>query len=451
MASYDNGDFIAVNQLLSKNSLASMHNRLVFYKTVNKSLDSQWGSEFQGFRQGDSFRINRPARFKSVKGNQIGQFDPVNGVWLTGAFVEDPIFLTVSTDNQRNISAQFDSKQITLALNDEKSRLGEPVGKQLATDTEMQLLGETVIYGGQYIIATGNTTLGTKIGTQDLLNAQAVLDTLTAPDSNRSCLIPAGPMAELSRENLNLFTPTINDSSDGPYIKGRIKEFANATMYSYNLLPSYDLPILSATFALTAAVVNGVPGSSSSITFTVPAGDVNKVLPAGTIMEFAAFDSVNPETRKTVNKKYSFAVRSATYSPTTGWDVVFPATTGPVTVYLDDAAKIYGPTDAGNRQNITALPGIGALVSVVGSSTTVAKSYKQVCMYAEDAFTCTIIPLSTELPGAYAARADWDGVSVRTAVQTVIGSDSVVHRFDILAKGILQRDQYACRILVPVA
>ena len=132
-------NFIAVNQLLSKNSLASMHNRLVFMKLVDRNLDNQWNDKTNGFRQGDQYRINRPARFKSIQGNSIGAFNPTTGVWETGSFTEDPIYLTVNTNDQRNVSAQFDSKEITLSLTDEKSRLGEPVGKQLATDTENKL------------------------------------------------------------------------------------------------------------------------------------------------------------------------------------------------------------------------------------------------------------------------------------------------------------------------
>ena len=247
---------------------------------------------------------------------------------------------------------------------------------------------------------------------------------------------------------------------------------------------------------LQAAVVDG----AASVSITVPAADNTKILPAGTIFEFEQFEVVNPETRVSIGKKYSFALKSSV-----------TLATGTTVLPIDDAAKIYGPADVGNRQNITALPGVGAVVRVVGAvnelfvttntsgsavisfagaranmvgmsvygtgvpagatvasvvpgvSITIsavstanvtsivlsgAKSYDQVVMYSEDAFTGTIIPLTTELPGAYAARADYDGFSIRTAVQMVVGSDTVVHRFDVYGKGILQRDQYAVRILV---
>lgn len=494
-------NFIAVNQLLAKNSLKAMHNKLVFLKTINRQLDSQWGSNFNGFAQGTSYRINRPARFKSEPGNAIGSFNASTGTWNTGSFTEDPVFLTVAPGNdQRNIAMQFDSSELTLELNNEKSRIGEPVGMQLATDIEKKILEESALRAGGYVIAAGNSSLGTKIATADLLQAQAHLDALTAPQGARSTLIPAFSMAQLSRENLNLFTPTVND---GIYPSGYVKEFAGSDIFSYNLLPIYSLPALRGVgsdadveYLLQAAVVDG----AASVSITVPAADNTKILPAGTIFEFEQFEVVNPETRVSIGKKYSFALKSSV-----------TLATGTTVLPIDDAAKIYGPADVGNRQNITALPGVGAVVRVVGAvnelfvttntsgsavisfagaranmvgmsvygtgvpagatvasvvpgvSITIsavstanvtsivlsgAKSYDQVVMYSEDAFTGTIIPLTTELPGAYAARADYDGFSIRTAVQMVVGSDTVVHRFDVYGKGILQRDQYAVRILV---
>jgi hypothetical protein len=498
-------NFIQVNQMLAKNSLKSMVNRLVFLKTVNRQLDSQWGANFNGFAPGTSYKINRPARFKSQKGNLIGQFNPVTGDWTTQSFTEDPVFLTVSPGaDQLNIPVSFDSSEITLALTDEKTRIAAPIGAQLANDLERKILVESALVGGNYVLAAGNAGLGIKIGTADLLQAQATLDALTAPQGERSCLIPAFSMAQLSRENLNLFTPTINE---GVYPSGYIKEFAGSDMYSYNLLPVYSVPQLAAaTYAVQSAVVNG----ASTVSVTFGAGDAGKVLKAGTIIEFPGFSVVNPATRESIGKSYSFALKS---------DVTL--INGANVLTIDDAAKIYYSSDTGNRQNIagafesfsfsatltsgsatipfagaaagmvgygisgTGIPGgatvisavpgtsitisanatasgaqvltlgslaqipAGALVSVVGASTSAARSYDQVVMYHKEALTATVIPLTKDLPGAYAARADFEGLSVRTAVQTVVGSDTVVHRFDVYGKGILCRDQHVVRVLVP--
>lgn len=486
-------NFIAVNTLLSKQVLKGMYIRLVALKTMDRSLDSQWDNTTNGLRQGDTYKINRPARFKSTVGDVIAGFDPVSGG--SHGFTEDPIFLTVANSDIRNIATSFSSKDVTLALSDEKSRLAEPVGAQLANDIEQKIVGETITRGGQYVIAQGNSSLGTKIGTSDLLQAQAYLDAMTTDIGKlRTCLIPAFSMAQLSRENLNLFTPTVNN--DQVYPSGYVKEFAGSDIYSYNLLPVYSVPAIFGPLTLTANVTDG----ASTVTFSAGANDIGEVLPAGTILEFNSYYVVNPATRQSVGRKYSFAITAP---------VTLAASN---TVSIDSAALIYGPADAGNRQNITALPVIGDTVNVVGATQSTyavtntsgsavisfagaaasmvgaqvigtgvpanatvssvvagtsitisavttanvtsivmsqARSYDQVSMYGEDAFTATIIPLTVDLPGAYAARADYEGFSIRASVQTLIGSTTVVHRFDVFGKGILQRDPHAVRILVP--
>lgn len=491
---------IAVNQILARNALASMHNRLVFYKLVDREHEKDFNNDTNGYAQGQSIRVNRKARIKSVVGNLIGTFDANTGRWNTGNFVEDPIYLTVTDTDQLNASASFTSLQKTLALTDEKSRIGEPWGLQLATDLEKKVVSETILLGGQYIKAAGNSSLSTKLAVKDLLKAQALLDSLACPMGyrDRATLIPAGPMGELSEEKLNLFTPTSNEKTA---ISGYVNEFAGSDIYSYNLLPMLTVPTLGTALVLQSAVTEG----ASSVSVTVASGDNGKVLQKGTIIEFDGFDIVNPETRDSVGKKYSFAINE-TKALVTGTNVL----------NIDAAAKIYSSADPGNRQNIvstlsaftasvgttdtsttvtyagaaashagfsisgTGIPANATIVSVsAGVSYTISaaatatgtvtatitptalpaaaqpltvvgqgKTWYQCVMFAKEAYTAVQIPLTENLPGAFAQRAEWDGFSVRACTQTISGSDTVVHRFDVFGKGILQRDNYACRILV---
>jgi len=419
---------IVVNQITAKNALAKMHNKLQFLKLVDRQLDSQWSNNVNGYAPGESYQINRPARFKTNEGNLLGAFDAASGTWATQEFIEDPITFAISTSDQRNGGVTFNSKEKTLALTDEKSRLGEGMGSQLATDLEKKVVGETIVKGGGYILAGGNATLGTNISTTDLLKAQARLDSLACPTDMRSTLIPPVAMAELSRENLNLFTPVANEKIG---VSGYIKEFAGSDMFSYNLLPTLTVPSIGTALVVQADVTEG----ASTVSVTVDAGDNGKVLKAGTIIEFDSYDVVNPETRESAGYKYSFALKA---------DVTLA--TGTTVLAIDDAAKIYSSADKGNRQNIVGLPVSASTLTVVGEG----KSFYQVLMFQENAYTATVIPLTTDLPGASAARADYEGFSVRASVQTVIGSDTVVHRFDGMAKGILQRDTYAVKILVEI-
>lgn len=424
---------ISVNQVFARNAFESMHNKLQFFKLVDRQLDSQWANNTNGYAQGDSYQIQRPARFKSRVGNTIGDFQSATGTWETGDFVEDPITFAVSKADQINISTQFTSKDKTLALTDLKSRLGEGVGLQMATDLEKKVVGETVVKGGGYILATAGAASGSKIGIHSLLLAQARLDELATPTDKRSVLLPSAVMADLSREHQGLFTPNANEKIA---ISGYVNSFAGADMFSYNLLPKIVLPASAAVITVTTVSSS----ATEALAFTVTS-DANVTLPAGAILEFDESFMVNPETRESTGVKYSFSLTE---------QLVLVASTESAIVKIDAAAKIWGPLDIGNRQNIDVLPVATKVVKIVGVDASVSKTYNQAVMFQENAYTATVIPLTTDLPGASAARADHDGFSIRTCVATSIGTDTVIHRFDGMAKGILQRDTYAVRILVEV-
>ena len=84
-------DFIAINSMLAKNSLASMVNESVFPRTIDNQLREQLGSEAKnGYKTGAAIAINRPARVKSTNGSSLTLDADGNAITLND-FVEDPI------------------------------------------------------------------------------------------------------------------------------------------------------------------------------------------------------------------------------------------------------------------------------------------------------------------------------------------------------------------------
>jgi len=413
-------NFIAVNQLLAKNSLASMHNQLTFLKTVDRQLDSAWGDQVNGFKAGDTYKINRPAQFSAVVGNSMA-FNSGTGEFTSQSFTEDPIFVTLSTNDQRFIPVSFNSKELTLAIDMKDSRIGDPAGLKLASVLEQKCINETVTRGGTAFITASPAV----VGLADMLKAQSYLDSLTAPDGDRSCLIPPTANASLANANLSIFTPVQNADV---YAKGYINKFAGADFYRSNLLPIYaPVPGLAGTVAST--VLEG----ANTVALT---GMTNGTYKAGTIITFVGNKRVNPETK---------ALTSIDYQISLSIDMVVAGGNGTAT--FDDSAKIYSSADAGNRQNISSLPVATEVIAVLGSTT---KSYYQTVMYHRDAFTATVVPLVTDLPGAFASRSDYEGTSVRVMFQTQAGTDTVVNRFDVMSVGKLLRDQYTVRVLSEV-
>ena len=284
-------------------------------------------------------------------------------------------------------------------------------------------------------------------------------------------------MADLAANNLTLFTPSKNEEI---FVKGELTEFAGAMFHHSNLVPDY--PAVPGLVAAVSAGYTFIEGATQiPVTFATTGFYSN-----GVIITFASKYRVNPETKaKLGDLPYGFAIATpasvfgnAGYPQgngtiavanltatqlqyinpayTAGTYLTYPAgatdvfgvnatATVSIPVYIDSSAAIYSAADSGNRQNITAAPAAGDTLAIVGSTT---KSLKQALMFTKEGLTATVIPLTTDLPGAYAVIADHDGVSLRVATQAQVGTDIVYWSFDALSLARLLRDQYVIRILV---
>lgn len=403
---------VTVNQLIAKKTLAAIHNRLVFLRTVDRQLDAQWRQNVNGFKTGRSIEINRPARITTAAGKAINTID----------LDETTVTMTLADSDQLNVAHVFSSQELTLEVVENSRRIGIPQGSQLATDLEKKIVGETLPKIAQTIVLSADLTA------QDLLNAQAVLDSMATPIGDRSCLLPASAMADLAGDNLTLFTPTINDNQ--VYPKGYIKEFAGADCYSYNLLPVY--PALGTNGTDAGDVGSNVANGATTIAVTGLLAGGSGSLPAGTVLQIAGRYFTNPETRESTGKLFQVTLASAA-----------TVTTGAATLTVTEAIYYTGV-----NQNVDSQITAADVITPLGSATVV---YDQVFMYHMDAVSATVVPLVTSMKGAEASRADYDGISVRVMEQAAIGTDDSYTRFDVLGKGIVQRPEFAVRILVPRA
>lgn len=418
---------IEVNTLIAQTGLEAMFNKLQFFRLVDRQLDSQWAKDSNGYTPGMSYTIMREARLKASAGVNIGaSASSGDGLtYETQSYTEDPIQFRLEEDDQAKIALQFSTQEKTLELSKgQESNIGTNAGKTMAGFLEKKVISETVAKSG------GNIVLSADMKVSDVLAAQARLDELAVPTDGRSFLLPPVVMAQLSKEHQTLFTPELNKDIA---VSGYIKEYAGSKMFSYNLLPKY-------TALTTAAVlsVTSVSADETDAAIVTIESDIDVTLPVGTLLEFDGRHMVNPESGDSTGVKYSFAITA---------ELDLTAGVGQA-ISIDAAAKIYGPLDKGNRQNIDVYPAAGDVINLVGGKT--GTTYHQALMFQEGAYTATCIKLSTDLPGASANRSELkSGFSVRACSQVNIGSGAVITRFDAMAKGILQRDTFAVRILIP--
>ena len=322
-----------------------------------------------------------------------------------------------NTYSRLKVAHEFDTMQLQLELTNEKSRYGDPQGMQLGNDLERKMVRESLVGVQNGFIATGVGSF--KVSVDDVLFAQATLDSLTCPMDSRTMLIPPFARAQLSGQNATLFTPTTNEAI---VKKGYINEYAGASMHSYNMLPTLSVPALAGTGLVQTNVADG----ANSVIVTFGAQTAEKTFPAGTILTFVGDERVNPQTRESIGTDYTF---------TASVEFVIPVGGGSVSITIDDSAEIYGPDDNGARQNIVTLPTTSTVVTILGAKdsgvTDTPTVFDRVLMYNEMAFTAVCLPLRTDLEGANSQRADYEGMSIRVATQYAIGNDKQTTRFDV--------------------
>jgi hypothetical protein len=138
-------------------------------------------------------------------------------------------------------------------------------------------------------------------------------------------------------------------------------------------------------------------------------------LKAGDIITFAGVNAVNPQSRVSTGALAQFVVTADFSSDGAG--------NGSVTI---SPALI----TAGPFQNVTGAPAGGAAITVTG---TAATSYRRNLAYHKDAFKLATADLQEVSQfGAWGARKNFNGISMRVARQYAIATDTVPCRTDVL-------------------
>jgi len=142
------------------------------------------------------------------------------------------------------------------------------------------------------------------------------------------------------------------------------------------------------------------------------------------VFTFATGKAVHPETKDAYSHLQQFVVGSGT-----------------TTTLLNFSPAIYS---SGAKQNVSVMPATTSALTFVGSAST---AYAQDLAYHPDAFSFVTADLEdVSKYGAWGAREQMDGVSVRIARQYDINNDNVPCRIDILYGYKTLRAQLACRI-----
>lgn len=263
--------------------------------------------------------------------------------------------------------------------------------------------------------------LGSAITLNKALTARKILTDNLAPSSDRVLLLSTQDNLDLVDALKGLFQDSTEIAKQ--YREGMVGRTAGFGQIYENTLIANSTTGTAAS--ATGYTVNGAVTTNGSTTVTLAAGATT--FKKGDVFTVVGCNRVHPETKADTGVLQQFVV-AADYAGGAG--------------VLSFAPAIYTTTGA---QNVTAggMPNGAALTKVGGASAV----YRPSLAYHKDAFTFATADL--QLPGGvdFAARENFDGLSMRIVRQYSIASDTMPCRIDLLYGFKTIRAQLAARIL----
>ncbi len=404
---------MAQNSLLTIDMITREAVRL--FKNTNmfiQNIDTQYDPAFavDGAKIGQSLRIRLPNDY-TVRHGPAMQIQGTNEQYTT-----------LNVQNQYGVDVGYTTAERTMSLDDYNEIVLQPMLNDLVGDVAATVMEgseggvsnfvsnvdgsaalNAVSAAGAIIIPTMNT----------YLKGNAVLDTVPTPGDNRRIVLDPTSMANSVNVLAGLLNPTTEISRQ--YRSG---EMYNGLGYERWFKDQTVIKHTTGTFS-AGGTVNGGNQTTAVTGGTITVNAITGTLKKGDIITFAGVNSVNRNTKRTNGTLQQFVVTA---------DV---ATTG--TVIPIYPGLIPPDVNTGNNvqyQTVTASPINGAAMKLVTQS---GEVYRKTLAYTQKAVTMATADLVMPSKAVQeAARAVYDGVSVRMLTPYLPLSDQLATRLDVL-------------------
>ncbi len=386
---------------VTRKALKVLHQKLNFIGSINRQYDDSFAKT--GAKIGSDLKIRLPNEYTVRTGATLTTQDTS----------ELSTTLTVST--QKGVDMTFTTQELTMSLDDFSERIIEPAMAVLAATMEADAFSMALdVYN-----AVNN--VGSAITLNKALAARKLLVDNLAPGDKRTLILNTQDNLDLVDGLKGLFQDSAEIAKQ--YREGAVGRTAGfGTIYENTLLPSQTT---GTALSATTYTVNGAVTTNGAAAVTVAVGATT--FKKGDVFTVAGCNRVHPETKVDTGNLQQFVVL-ADYAGGAG--------------SLTFAPAIYTTT---GRQNVTAggMPNGAAIVKVGGASAV----YKPSLAFHKDAFAFATADLIMPEGVDWAARENYDGISMRIVRQYAIASDTMPCRLDVLYGYKTLRAQLAARIL----
>lgn len=381
--------------------LMSLVNEIVFAGKVSREYDDKFAHK--GAQIGDTINIRRPARYTVSSGAALSTQD----------YTETSIPLVIN--NQKHIDTTFTTLDLTLKVEDFSERIIQPKLKQLANQVDQDGLQTAAITIGNLVGTAGTNPNNISFVT----DAGRKMDDFSAPrDGKRYLLFDTAGNASMINALSGFFNdPRLVSSQykDAVFVDGTntigYKIGMSQNVYRQTTGPRGGTPLVNgASQGLTVGWAN----TGTLVTDGWTAAAAQRVA-AGDVFTITGVNAVNPVTRQSTGQLMQFVCLGAQSSDGAG----------NLTLNISPAIISAGPF-----QNVANAPADNIGLNFVGTAST---SYARNMAWHESAFTLGCVDLvDVSEFGAWGARRNWKGMSLRVARQYAIATDTVPARVDIL-------------------
>jgi hypothetical protein len=386
--------------IITKRAMVEFKNAMVLLEKVDRQLDPL----FEG-KAGDTISVRKRVRY--IAHNAADITSNINDT------VEGKIAVTLN--QRRVVPMQFDSKELSLDIEEFSDRYIRPAMIELAQQVESAIAGEyTKIWNFTGTPGTNPSTF-LQIGT-----VGAIMDESAVPAGMGDRCAFYTPAASLTlADGLKGVFP--NTIATNAIENALVNNYAGFSVYKSQSLITHTVGAHGGTPLVDGASQNVTYATSKdSYSQTLVTNgwtnSVTGILLEGDTFTIANVYAVNPRTRQSTGRLQSFVVRA---------DANSGASTGPATLTISPAIITSGP-----YQTVSAAPANDAAITV--TSGTAGASYSQNLAFHKDAITVAFGQLVAPVGNVQFGRETMDGVSVRLVGDYDILTDINTWRFDVL-------------------
>jgi len=394
---------MTTNSLLTINMITNEAVRLftqsnAFLRTVSRQYDDQFART--GAKIGSTLRVRLPNDYTVTTGPAI----------TPQGTNEQNTSLTVAT--QANVPVSFGTAEKTMQLDDFSERILAPAVNRLAAYVAADLMNVASQSANITPNLSGSTLSSPNATTW--LTAGSALDQNLSPRMDRKIILDPVTQARTVGSLAGLFNPQVKIAEN--YETGVITRDTLGFDWMYD-----QTTLVHTVGSFSAGTVNGASQTGTTLTVNAITGTLNQ----GDIITIAGVYAINRLTGNSQGQLRQFVVTANVNSGATSIPI-YPAIT---------------PAPAAFN-TVTASPANSAAISLVMPA---SSSYRQNIAYFPEAFTLATADLEMPTAGVVqAARAQFDGISLRMIEAYDVMSDSLITRMDILYGYAAIRPEWSC-------